>query len=459
MENNIQQQEIIENSETLIGPRVSAIRILSRFERSDAYIEKLIDFELKKGELESLDKNLFTEIVTGVIRWKAKLDWVLNGFYIGDYMKCLNLVKNALRVALYQILFSDKIPVYAAINESVEIVKRLQGEKTAGIVNGVLRNISRNIDNIRYPEISEDPAYYLSVMYSHPRWMVRRWIERFGVETTERLLDINNQRPYTPIRINTMKTDKISVSKMLNELGIHYLPSEFIDETYIIQSSKIKLTQTELFLNGLITIQDPSASMAVKLAAPKKGYHVLDVCAAPGGKTFFMAELMEDTGKIVALDKYNTKVKIVNYGVERLGLTCIEPITADAKSFESEELFDIVFADVPCSGLGTLRKKPDIKWKRERVDIYSMADLQYDIIDTVAKFVKPGGVLLYSTCTIEPEEDTMNVEKFLKSHPEFELDDAAGYLPESVCKDGYMQTFPHVHGIDGAFAARLIKKS
>lgn len=454
----MQQEEIIEENENLKGPRVSAIRILSRFERSDAYIEKLIDFELKKGEIDTLDRNLFTEIVTGVIRWKARLDWVLNGFYIGDYMKCLNLVKNALRVALYQILFLDKIPVYAAINESVEIVKRLQGEKTAGIVNGVLRNISRNIENIRYPDINDDPAYYLSVMYSHPRWMVRRWLDRFGVETTEKLLTINNQRPYTPVRVNKLKTSVDEIKKFFDENGITYTVSELIPESLIINSSKTKLTQTDIFHNGMITVQDPSASMAVRLANPHKGISVLDVCAAPGGKTFYMAELMEDSGKIIALDKYNTKIKIVNEGTDRLGLTCIESFTADAKSFESEEQFDVVFADVPCSGLGTLRKKPDIKWKREREDIYSMAAVQYDIIDTIAKFVKPGGVLLYSTCTIEPEEDIMNVNKFLENHKEFTLDDAAKYLPEVVCLDGCMQTFPHVHGTDGAFAARLVKQ-
>jgi len=250
------------------GPRGVAVRILSRFERSDAYLDKLVDFEFRTGNLSPLDKSLMTELLYGVIRWRGKLDFVLNGFYHGDYMKCLNVVKNSLRVALYQILFLDKIPTAAAINESVELIKRIQGEKIAGIVNAVLRNIARNIENIRYPIKEDDPIYFLTVMQSHPRWMVRRWLERFPVDEAEFLMAVNNRRPTTTIRINTLKTTREEIISILDERVIDYELSKYSDVSIQITSPKIKVPSLDLFINGFITIQDTSASMAVKLADP-----------------------------------------------------------------------------------------------------------------------------------------------------------------------------------------------
>ena len=199
IEKNVNDEKL--NEKKFEGVRSIAIKTLSRFERSDSYLDKLLFNEIKHNNLNSLDKSLLTELVNGVIRWKDKLDWVLVGFYHGDYLKCLNIVKNSMRVALYQILFLEKIPLHAAVNESVEVIKKIQGEKTAGIVNAVLRNISRNIENIRYPVKEDDVIYYLSVMYSFPRWMVRRWVDRFGGEETERLLFASNKRPHIPIRV------------------------------------------------------------------------------------------------------------------------------------------------------------------------------------------------------------------------------------------------------------------
>jgi len=448
-----------EEQVVLSGARYSSIKILSRFERSDSYIEKLLDYEMKKGNLSPLDKSLMNEIVHGVIRWKGKLDWVLVGFYHGDYLKCLNIVKNALRVALYQILFLDRIPIPAAINESVEIVKRVQGEKTAGIVNGVLRNIARNIDNIRFPDKAEDMIYHFSVMYSHPRWMVKRWVERFGEIKTEKLLFVNNRRPYTVIRVNTLKATIEQVEDVLRDLDMHFFPSPFLKESIIVKSNKPEVPTLDIFKEGWITIQDTSASLAALLSNVKPGNLVADVCAAPGGKAFFLAELMHDEGKIIAMDQYKSKLTFIEEGSQRLGLKSIETMLADAREVKFDNLVDIVFADVPCSGLGTLSKKPDIKWKREREDIFALVETQRKILENAAKIVKPGGAIIYSTCTIEPEENIENVQWFLKNHPEFMLDHAEKYLPIEVCKHGYMEIFPHIHYIDGAFAARLVRKS
>lgn len=452
--------EINDEEQVIIsGARYSAIKILSRFERSDSYIDKLLDYEMKTGNLSQLDKSLLNEIVHGVIRWKGKLDWVLVGFYHGDYLKCLNIVKNALRVALYQIIYLDRIPIPAAINESVEIVKRVQGEKTAGIVNGVLRNISRNIDNIRYPDKDEDMIYYYSVIYSHPRWMVKRWIERFGEIKTEKLLFVNNRRPYNVIRVNTLKTTVEQVEEVFKSFEMHYFPSNFLNESIVVKSYKPELPFMDIFKEGHITIQDTSASLAALLSGVKPGDFVIDLCAAPGGKSFYLAELMNNEGKIIAMDQYKSKLTFIEDGMKRLGIDIIYTELADARDYKSEEKADVVFADVPCSGLGTISKKPDIKWKREREDIIMLNDSQKRILNNASTLVKTGGAIIYSTCTIEPEENQEIVSWFLERHPEFELDNAQNYLPKEVCSNGYMEIFPHVHYIDGAFAARLVKKA
>ncbi len=445
--------------ESLSDSRSAAIRILNRFERSDSYINKLVDYELNTGKLNQLDKQLLTELVNGVIRWKERLDYILVGFYYGDYMKCLNIVKNAMRVALYQILFLDKIPDAIAINESVEIVKRIQGDKTAGIVNGVLRNISRNIENIRFPDKEADPIYFLTVYHSHPRWMVRRWVDRFGNDEAEMLLNANNRKPNVTIRVNTLKSNVYEIEKFLSENNIVFEKSKYLSQSLILKTPRLNITALDIFVDGKITIQDEAASLAALLARPFQGADIIDLCAAPGGKSFFLAELAKDKGRLIAIDKYKNKLPSIEEGAARLGLKSIVAALGDAITFQSNFQPDIVFMDVPCSGTGTIAKKPDIKWKRERDDVYNIAKIQKEILASGAKIVKPGGVLIYSTCSMEPEENFLNINWFLENFPNFKLDPAEQYIPAAVCKDGFLQTFPHIHNFDGAFAARLIKVS
>ena len=435
-----------------------AVKLLSRYESSDSYIDKLLDAELRRTDLLPPDRALVTELVNGTVRWQSRLDWILTGFYHGEFTKCLPIVKNSMRIALYQMLFLSKIPPPAAINESVEIVKRLKGERHAGIVNGVLRNILRNIANIRYPSREENEVLHLSVHSAHPQWMVRRYVERFGGEDAEHLLNANNFRPMLTLRVNTMRAKVEDVIQQLTDAEIKFDVSPIHPNSILITSLR-DVRALHSFTSGEISVQDASASLAVILADPQPGMLVYDLCSAPGGKAVLAAELMKNKGRVVALEKYESKLRFIEENANRSGVNIIEPKHGDAREFQPEESADLVLVDAPCTGMGTLSKKPDIKWRRSLDDVRKMATVQGEILDHAAGLVRAGGRIVYSTCTIEPEENADVVSKFLSAHPEFVLDRAEQFLPSDVCTDGFLQTFPHRHRSDGAFAARLTKKN
>lgn len=438
------------------GARGLAVKILNRIERTDAYLDKLLDHELKHKELSDLDKALMNELVHGVIRWKNRLDWVLNGFYHGAFNKIEINLKNVLRVAAYQILFLDKIPNHAAVNEAVEFVKRTNGEKAANLVNAVLRNIIRSIDEIKYPDPSADIVHYLSVYYSHPNWLVKRWISRYGIEDTKKFMIANNEIPDISIRINRTKIEPAKFLKLLEEAKIQYNGSEYID--YFIRVKSIsKLVENKMYEEGYFSIQDESSALPSILLNPQPGETVIDLCASPGGKSTHMAEMMQNKGKIIALDKYSHKLNLLKKNSERLGLAIIEPLLGDAAEISLEPA-DKVLLDAPCTGFGVLRKKPDIKWKRDLKDVLQLAEYQYKLITNASRLVKTGGVLVYSTCTTEPEENIELINKFLKENPDFIMDNAEKFVNKSLLNEnGFIETFPHRHNIDGSFAVRLIK--
>ncbi len=440
------------------GARGIAVKILNRVERTDSYLDKVLDAELRSPELNDPDKGLLTEITHGVLRWQNRLDWILNGFSHGNFAKSEINVKNTLRVALYQILFLERVPHAAAVNEGVEFIKRIRGEKPAGLVNAVLRNIIRNIDGIRYPDQGDDQLQFLSVFYSHPQWMVKRWLQRFGQEATQQFLLANNERPGLSLRINRLKIEPGYFLKMLDQQQISYTGSSHL-EYFVKVKTLSKIGQMDLFRNGMFTIQDESAALPCLLLAPLPGDRVIDLCAAPGGKTTNMAEIMRNEGEIIAIDKYEAKLNLIKASCERLGLRNVRLRAADATTLDAE-LADKVLLDAPCSGLGVLAKKPDIKWKRDIADIERLTHTQTAMIENAARLVKPGGVLVYSTCTCEPEENQDIVRGFLTHHPEFRLDDAKQFISHHlVTQDGFVETFPHLHGTDGSFAARLVKAS
>ncbi len=456
IENNVQER--VEPRPLFAGVRGIAVKMLNRVERSDSYLDRVLDAELRNAELNDLDKGLLTELVHGVLRWQNKLDWVLNGFSHGNFQKSEVNLKNTLRVALYQILFLDRIPHAAAVNEAVELIKRVRGDKVAGLVNAVLRNIIRNIEGIRYPDPNEDHVQYLSVMYSHPHWMVKRWYKRFGYEETQKLLVANNERPGLSLRINKLKAQPGEFLTMLDQQHIPYTGSTHVDY-FVKVKSLTRIGQMELFRRGFFTIQDESAILPCLMLAPQPGERVIDLCAAPGGKTTAMAELMKNEGEIIAIDKYETKLSFVKAACDRLGLRNVKLMAIDASTLESEQA-DKVLLDAPCSGLGVLTKKPDIKWKRDITDVIKLAKMQTDLIENAARLVKPGGVLVYSTCTTEPEENQELVRQFLGRHPEFAIENASQFVTQALVNDeGFVETLPQRHNMDGSFAVRFKKAS
>lgn len=439
------------------GVRGTAVKILTRIERTDAYLDKLLDAEMNASDFNPLDKRLLNELVHGVLRNQSKLDWVLTGFYHGQYSKVVPNVRNALRVGLYQILFLTRIPHHAAVNEAVEFVKKFRGQRLADTINGLLRNIARNVENIRYPLATNDELQYLSVVHSHPMWLVRRWHARFGFEQTESLLKANNIRPFLTLRPNTLRTDFDAFINDLAEMGIDYRRCFFMDN-YVTVRNLPNIRQAKVYTEGRFTVQDESAGLVGRLMRPVPGSTVIDLCSAPGGKALHAAELMKNEGRIIAVDKYDTRLNLVRQNAERLGISIIESMEADAITVELDAA-DFVLVDAPCSGLGVLSKKPDIKWKREASDIAQLVDLQRDILDNAARLVKPGGVLIYSTCTIEPEENMWQVRAFLERHPDFEIENAGQYVHgQLVNADGCVETYPHRHRMDGSFAARLARR-
>ncbi|MBZ0181675.1 MAG: 16S rRNA (cytosine(967)-C(5))-methyltransferase RsmB [Melioribacteraceae bacterium] len=453
--NEIQEENIGLNLYS--GVRGAAVKVLNRIDRTDAYLDKLLDIELKNSELSGQDKALLFEIVHGVIRWLGRIDWILNGFYKGQFSKCIPNVKNAMRVALYQILFLDKVPDYAAVNEAVEFVKKLQGQKPADLTNGVLRNIIRSKEGIRYPNPDEDINNYFSAYYSHPSWIVKRWISRYGNDFTEQLLIANNDKPKLMLRVNNLKTDYNEFENLIKKVNLKYSKGKYAPD-FVRLHNLVNITDWEYFIKGYFSVQDESTALPVYLLDVKPGMKVLDLCAAPGGKTGLLADRMKNEGEIVALDKYESRIKILKKNLERLGVQNVRTEVTDALEF-NEEGFDRVLIDAPCSGLGTLTKKPDIKWKRDIGDFRKITPIQSSLLNKGAELLKPNGFLVYSTCTIEPEENYEIIKQFLFEHPDFELVSGHGIFDDDILdSNGCVQTFPNIHGTDGAFAAKLLKK-
>jgi len=412
----------------------------------------------------SLDRAFLTELTYGVIRWRERLDWVIRLFSKISIEKIELETLNILRLGLYQILFLSRTPSSAAVNESVELAKRIRGKGGAGFVNAVLRSAIRQKDEIHYPDIHEDPILHLSVVQSHPLWLVQRWVRERGVEETLQICMFNNQISPLTLRTNTLKINRENLLEKLKEEELSPIPTVYSEEGIVLQHPP-PTSELPFLRKGLAIIQDEASQLVTSILDPKPGEQILDACAAPGGKTTHIAQRMENQGGIYALDLSNAKLDLIGGLCEKLGIRIIKTVKGDASKilFVPQGMkFDRILADVPCSGFGTLRRNPDLKWRRGEVDIQRMGELQFSILRNLSMYVEEGGLLIYSTCTVFREENEDVVEKFLEAHPEFQLDRMDNLLPEKsrpLIEGSYFKTFPPRGEMDGFFAARLIKLS
>ena len=438
--------------------RQITINLLERWEKAATYADILLNKYFNEHDISEQEKALVQELFFGVIRWREKLDWLSGQFFQGKLAKSPRFVKYVLQISLYQLLYLDRIPEYAVINEAVKIAKSKGGRYWAGKINAILRNFLKQKKKLHFPDIETSPVEHISIKYSHPKWLVKRWIQRCGVEETCQLCEANNQRPSISLRANRLKITPNGFKKKLLELGLKVEQSIYNPYLFRVQEFP-GLSKSELFRQGLFTVQDESAGLACELLAPRAGEKIIDLCAAPGGKTTYLAELSGNQAIIYSVDQNFSRLKLVRENLVRLNLDASRLIQADARYYVGNQ-FDKVLLDVPCSGLGVLAKRIDLRWKRSEEQIRELTIIQYELLQNAAHLVKRGGLVVYATCTIEPEENEAIIQKFLSQNKNFKIDHAKFYVPEFfTTSPGYVHTLPHIHKVDGSFAVRLIKEN
>ncbi|NPA48470.1 MAG: 16S rRNA (cytosine(967)-C(5))-methyltransferase RsmB [Thermodesulfobacteria bacterium] len=448
------------------NPRAMALKVLIRWETKRALLDEVLSEVLDRSAfLDPRDQGLVTELINGVVRHLSYLDYLLSRVSKKPLEKMDPEVRNALRLGAYQILFT-RIPVHVAVAETIKILKRKRrGEWIVGFVNAVLRELARRKDEISLPPREMDPVDYLAIRYSYPRWLVERWLARFGEEETEALLKAGNERPVLVVRANTLRVTREQLLLYLKAEIPGAAPCKYSPDGIILHGFQGRITGLKAFKVGWLQVQDEASQLVSYLVGPRPGERVLDACAGVGGKTTHLAQIMRNTGRIYAMDVFPWRLERLKENAKRLGVTNIEVITGDAtKAIETlgGNFFDRILVDAPCTGTGVIRRHPDIKWARTPEDLTRVPEKQLALLKSLAPLLKRGGVMVYATCSLEPEENEEVIAKFLKEMPGFEVEDARKALPETahelVGEDGFMRTYPHRHGLDGFFGARLRKK-
>jgi 16S rRNA (cytosine967-C5)-methyltransferase len=423
------------------NPRQIAARILQQRNNGGKFVEDLLEIALANARLSPSDRGLCQEIVYGVVRWQATLDWLIALKTNGREQKAA--LQNLLRLGLYQIFWLDRIPDHAAVHETVELAKQNGFGPQAGFVNAVLRGYLREADETKKLlaglKIS-NPA----IGFSHPGWLVEKWQKRFGEECARQLLEWNDTPPKTFARVNTLKTDAGKLVEKWREENVDYdfVRREQLGENLVFElKSHPSLNSLASFRDGWFYIQDPSTLLAACKLGAQPGETILDLCAAPGGKTTFIAQLMNNEGKIIAVDISEVRLKLVQENCQRLGVTCVE--TTQNSKFKIQNLkFDRILVDAPCSNTGVMRRRVDLRWRISPEEISRLQQTQLDLLKHAATKLKSGGVLIYSTCSLEPEENSEAVKEFLREHENFKLESERELLP-------------FADNVDGAYVARL----
>lgn len=437
--------------------RRAAFDILCRVEAEGAYASALIS-ALPQSSLSREDRSLAQEIALGVLRRQRSLDYFIERYSSRPINRLDLPVLISLRMGLYQLRHLTRIPQSAAVNESVNLVKIARAASAAGMINGVLRNAARHLDETA-GETIDDRDERLSVELSHPSWMLKRWAMQLGETEARGLALANNEPPLTSFRVNTLRQVADDALAHLRAGGIKARPSEYVPGAFVVESGAAA-TIAEAVKRGLIYLQDEASQLVSLLLEPKRGERILDLCAAPGSKSSHIAALTTGDAWIVACDVHPHRLATLSATCRRLGISSIDAVALDATRempvLEGAQKFDRVLIDAPCSGTGTLRRNPEIKWRLAPDDIPRLADVQFSLLERGANMLASGGRLIYSTCSIEPEENEGVMRRFVESGAPFRLLQPKAH-PDLITVDGFVRTFPHRHKTDGFFAATLEK--
>ncbi|MCG8501030.1 MAG: 16S rRNA (cytosine(967)-C(5))-methyltransferase RsmB [Firmicutes bacterium] len=443
-----------------VSPREMVLKILYKVEHEKAYANLALKKYLGNSDYKVVDRGFVTELVYGIMKNKLLIDYTIRQFSNIRMKKISEWILNILRMGVYQIMYLDRIPDSAACNESVKLAKKYGHYASSRFVNGILRNVSRNKNALRMPDRKTDPIGFLSIRFSHPEWMVAYWMNKYGPAFTEALCAANNEVPELVVRVNTLKLTRDELMEYMKAEKGSARIGQYNDEALILEAVG-NVEELSAFREGLFQVQDESSMLVSKVLDPCPGDLVIDVCCAPGGKTTHMAQLMQNKGKIIGWDIHAHKIRLVRSAAKRLGIDIIEAEARDAalEAKELQEQADKVLVDAPCSGLGIIRRKPDIKWNKTTGDLEDIVALQKRILSVSSKYVKPGGMLVYSTCTLLDEENMEIIEAFTKENPAFVLQDIGQYFPQSLKKDtlkqGYIQLFPNIDKTDGFFICKM----
>ena len=435
--------------------RAVAHAILLRVEETDAFADVLVADRLAAATLSPVDQALVTRLVYGTLAWQGRLDHHLRALVRTPLDALDPPVRAALRLGLYQLVFLDRVPAYAAVDASVRLV-RAAGRGAAGLVNAVLRRAASAREALALPDSGADPVERLAVEWSHPRWLVERWTDEIGGDELPRLLAANNEAATTAVRANRLRTTPDALRATLASDGIRTTPGVWAPDALLVEHGAARLRGTTAWRDGDLAFQGEASQLIAPLLGPAPGARILDACAAPGGKATHAAALLAGSGTVVALDRRAAGARRIAAEARRLGAHGVRVAAGDARRPPFARPFDAVLVDAPCSGLGTLRRHPELRWRRRPEDVARLAVLQREILAGVAPLVRPGGILVYAVCTITREETEDVVDWFRATHPRFVVEDARTRVPlDLVTPAGMLRTLPHRHGLDGFFAARL----
>jgi len=439
--------------------RSIAVDILVRIEEKGAFAAPLLDAALSADRLSnSQDRRLLTQIVYGTLRLRGRIDWIIARFYRGRIDDLEADVKNILRMSLYQLFFTQRIPQFAICDEAVKIAKSLN-PKASGLVNAILRNAIRKVGEITYPNSKESPVLSIAVFHSHPLWLVEKWLKRFGFEETAALCRANNEIPPAAVRVNRLKTTPDEAIRQLNEEGFEATASSWSPDGLILTAQSKPLRETRNYQNGHIQMQDEASQLIAHLVNPQPGEAILDLCAGTGGKTTHLAQRMNNVGKIFAVDINRQKLDDLQTNAHRQGVSIIKTVQGDASgrlTIEPKRQFNRILIDAPCSGLGTLRRNPEIKWRLQPLDIQKSATLQKQLIASATPYLKDGGAIIYTTCTTLMEENEAVIKDFMDRHRDFHVLSPQNHIPEGcIDRSGFFKTRTPLTGMDGFFGAFL----